>query len=128
MKISCCAVIGLWLLLAMASPACADTPAYSTAVDSRMTINSDLTAIQDTAVRQTVLKESAIRILGQQSLSFAESISTIEIIEAYTEKADGRRLALDPANIFTRDAATGLGANDEGVQVHRPMGSTYTEP
>jgi transglutaminase-like putative cysteine protease len=110
MKISHRAVIGLWLLLAMASAVYADTPAYSTAVDSRMTINSDLTAIQDTTVRQTVLKESAIRILGQQSLSFAESISTIEIVEAFTEKADGRRLALDPANILTRDAATGLNA------------------
>jgi len=110
MKISRCVVIGLWLLLAIASPVCADTPAYSTAVDSRMTINSDLTAIQDTTVRQRVLKESAIRILGQQSLSFAESISTIEIVEAFTEKADGRRLTLDPANILTRDAATGLNA------------------
>jgi hypothetical protein len=110
MKISRCVVIGLWFLAVMASAAHADTPAYSTTVDSRMTINSDLTAIQDTTVRQKVLKESAIRILGQQSLSFAESISTVEIVEAYTEKADGRRLALDSANMFTRDAATGLNA------------------
>jgi hypothetical protein len=56
MKISRCVVVGLWLLLAF--PVCADTPAYSTAVDSRMTINSDLTATQDTTVRQKVLKES----------------------------------------------------------------------
>jgi len=102
-------VIGLWLVLAMASAAYADTPAYSTAVDSRMTINTDLTAIQETTVRQTVLKESA-SILGQQSLSFAESISKIEIVEAFTQKVDGRRVVLDPANIFTRDAATGLNA------------------
>jgi len=81
----------------MASAAYSDTLAYLTAVGSRLTISSDLTAIQDTTVRQTVLNESAIRILGQQSLSFAESISTIEIVEAFTEKADGRRLALDPA-------------------------------
>src|SRR5262249_1760220 len=33
-----------------------------------------------------------------------------EVVEAYTEKADGRRIAVDQAHILTRDAATGLNA------------------
>src|SRR5262249_7500319 len=63
LKISLHLLVAVCLLLAMASAAYTDTPAYSTAVGSRLTISSDLTAIQDTTVRQTVLKESAIRIL-----------------------------------------------------------------
>ena len=111
MKIASCLALGLGLLAAAASPAAAtDTPAYTTAVDARMIIGADLTATLESTVRQKVLKESAIRMLGQQSLSFAESINSIEIVEAYTQKADGRRLPLDPANILTRDAATGLNA------------------
>jgi len=111
MKFASSLALGLGLLAAAASPAAAtDTPAYTTAVDTRMTIGADLTATLESTVRQKVLKESAIRVLGQQSLSFAESINSIEIVEAYTQKADGRRLPLDPANILTRDAATGLNA------------------
>ena len=37
-------------------------------------------------------------------------MSTLEIVGAYTEKPDGRKIAVDPADIITRDAATGLAA------------------
>jgi transglutaminase-like putative cysteine protease len=39
-----------------------------------------------------------------------ESLNPLEVIEAYTEKPDGRRIAVDKGNILTRDAATGLNA------------------
>ena len=39
-----------------------------------------------------------------------ESLNPLEVIEAYTEKADGRKIAVDHATILTRDAATGLNA------------------
>lgn len=108
MKVSVFA-LGLWLLAALACPASAlDTPAYATTIDVRMTINADLSATIDKTVRQNILKESAIPLLGQQTLSYAESISAVAVVEAYTQKADGSRLTLDPSNMLTRDAATGL--------------------
>src|SRR5262249_28701791 len=55
-------------------------------------------------------RESAIRTLAQQSLSFVESLNRLEVVEAYTQKADGRKIAVEPGNILTRDAATGLNA------------------
>src|ERR1043166_8984516 len=39
--------------------------------------------------------------------TFFESQQKLEVLEAYTEKEDGRRIAVEPANIFTRDAASG---------------------
>ena len=104
-------VVALCLQMVVAFRAGAsDVPPYSTAVDTRMTIHGDLTAIIENTVKQKVLKESAIRTLGQQTISYSETIANVEIVEAYTEKADGTRLMLEGPNILTRDAATGLNA------------------
>ena len=95
-------------------PAAADadrnSPAYTASVDSRISVNADLTAVAETTVRYRILRESAIRSLGQQSLSYSESLNPLEVVEAHTEKADGRKLVVDPSHILTRDAATGLNA------------------
>ncbi len=57
-----------------------------------------------------ILDESAIADSGQQELHYEESVDPVEILEAYTEKPDGRRIDVDAANILTRDEATGLDA------------------
>jgi transglutaminase-like putative cysteine protease len=97
---------------AASGPATADldrnSPPYTSSVESRLTIRPDLTAVIDTAVRLKVLRESAIRSLGQQSLTSSESTGPLDVIEAYTEKSDGTKSVVDEAHILTRDAATGL--------------------
>jgi transglutaminase-like putative cysteine protease len=87
-----------------------NSPANTVSFDAHMVIRSDLTATVDSTVRFKILRESAIRTLGQQTLSYVESLNPLEIIEAYTEKADGKKIAIDPTKILTRDAATGLNA------------------
>lgn len=87
-----------------------NSPAYSVSIDTRITVRPDLTATIDSTVRYKIARESAIRTLGQQNLSFVESLNPLEVIEAYTEKPDGRRMAVDQGHILTRDAATGLNA------------------
>jgi transglutaminase-like putative cysteine protease len=109
---------GAALLIAPAAaqlaPAAGDadrnSPPYTISVDARVTIRPDLTATADTTTRLKVLRDSAIRTLGQQSLPYVESLNSIEVIEAYTEKADGRKMPVEPNTILTRDAATGLNA------------------
>jgi transglutaminase-like putative cysteine protease len=102
---------GSAILAGFALPARAlDSPAYATSIDARVIVNVDLTATIESTVRQKILRESAIPLLGQRNLFFAESIDSIEIIEAFTEKPDGRRLVIDAAKILTRDAASGLNA------------------
>src|SRR5262249_3967793 len=84
--------------------------ANTLSLDVHMVIRPDLTATVNGTARFKILRESAIRALGQQNLPYVESLNPIEIVEAYTEKRDGRKLAIDPAHILTRDAATGLNA------------------
>jgi transglutaminase-like putative cysteine protease len=87
-----------------------NAPPYTVTVDLRVVVHPDLSATIDNTVRYKVLRETAIRSLGQQNLSYVESLNPLEIIEAYTEKADGRKIAIEPTGILTRDAATGLNA------------------
>ena len=87
-----------------------NSPAYTASVDTRIAVRPDLTAAIDTTVRYKILRESVIRTLGQQNLSFVESLNPLEVVEAYTEKPDGRKIAVDQSNILTRDAAAGLNA------------------
>jgi hypothetical protein len=75
-----------------------------------MIVRPDLTSTVNSTARYKILRESAIRALGQQTVPFVESLNPLEVVEAYTEKPDGRKLSVDPANILTRDAATGLNA------------------
>ena len=104
------AVVVFGLVAAASTSAAGDTASYSKAIDVRATVNKDMTSTTLATIRHKVLKESAIQMLGQIVLSYSESRDTLEIPEAYTEKADGRRIDIDPATILTRDAATGLGA------------------
>jgi transglutaminase-like putative cysteine protease len=104
------ALVLLGLTGAASSSIAGDSPAFSKAMDVHVTVNADKTATIDTTVRHKILKESAIRMLGEPTFSYSESTSAFEIREAFTEKADGRRIDVDPASILTRDAATGLNA------------------
>jgi transglutaminase-like putative cysteine protease len=87
-----------------------NSSAYTASVDTKLIVRPDLTAVATNTVRYKILRESAIRTLGQQTLSYVESLSLLEVIEAYTEKRDGRKIAVDQGHILTRDAATGLNA------------------
>jgi transglutaminase-like putative cysteine protease len=96
------------------APSAADadrnSPAYTISVETRIVVRDDLTSVADTTVRLKILRESAIRGLGQRTLSYSETLSPLEVIEAYTEKPDGRKVSVEESSILTRDAATGLNA------------------
>jgi hypothetical protein len=87
-----------------------NSPAHNMSQDIHMIVRPDLTTMVNSTTRFKILRESAIRALGQQTVPYVESLNPLEIVEAYTEKPDGRKLFVDPANILTRDAATGLNA------------------
>jgi len=77
--------------------------------DTVITLRPDRTAQIIETRRIRILGSGAIQSEGQQSVRYIEGMQTLEI-EAYTEKPDGTRIAVDPASILTRDAATGLAA------------------
>ncbi len=116
----CAAAIGgLMLLVAPTSaqlgPAPAidsdrNSPAYTMSADLHLTVRPDLSSISENRIQYKILRESAIQSVSQRELSYVESFGSLEIIDAYTEKPDGRRIPVDEAHRLTRDAATGLNA------------------
>jgi hypothetical protein len=78
--------------------------------EGHLTIRADLTATAVETKRINILTPSVIQSLSQQQLQFIEGMVNLYSIEAFTEKPDGRRIPVDPTNIITRDAASGLQA------------------
>jgi hypothetical protein len=85
-------------------------PPYAMQYKGNLTIRDDRTGTDISTKRIRILTPSAIQPLSQQQLQFIEGMQTLETLEAFTEKSDGRRIPVDPANIITRDAASGLQA------------------
>src|SRR4051794_15377105 len=85
-----------------------NSPSHTRTFDIHIVVKPDLTSMTTTTTRFKILRDTAIHNLGQQNLQYLESLDTLDIIEAYTEKPDGRKSPVDPPRILTRDAATGL--------------------
>lgn len=83
-------------------------PSASQSYVSHVVINPDLSSTIEERVSVKILRESAIENEAEQELRYQESIDPIEVLEAYTEKPDGRRIAVDLANILTRDTSSGV--------------------
>jgi hypothetical protein len=92
------------------APARVEPAPYSIAFDKAITLQADRSADSVTTTRIKILAESALPAIGQQNLPYVEGMQTLEIVAAYTEKADGRRITVDPASIISRDEASGLNA------------------
>jgi hypothetical protein len=75
-------------------------------IEAVLTVNPDRTAVLLETRRITILAPGAIRPAGQQVATYIEGMETLDLIEAYTQKSDGRRLDVEPSRIFRRDAAS----------------------
>ena len=76
-------------------------PPFTTAYEGHLTVRADRTATEVSTKRIKILTPSVVQTLSQQQLQFIEGMQTLETLEAYTEKADGRHIPVDPANIMT---------------------------
>jgi len=81
---------------------------YALQYESHVTVRTDRTATDVFTERLKLLLPSAIATVSQQQLTFVEGMQTLETLEAFTEKSDGTRVPVGPANIITRDAASGM--------------------
>jgi hypothetical protein len=91
-----------------APPPVAAQPPFVTQLEGRYTFREDGTGTEIFAKRIKVLTSGAVQTQSQQQFEFIEGMQTLDIVEAYTEKPDGRRILVGPANIITRDGASGL--------------------
>jgi transglutaminase-like putative cysteine protease len=83
---------------------------YALQYEGRVTVRTDRTATDVFTERLKILTPSAIATVSQQELTFVEGMQTLETVEAFTEKSDGTKVPVGPANMITRDAASGAQA------------------
>jgi hypothetical protein len=76
--------------------------------DGRLAVRADRTATETVSRRIKILAQSAIARVSQQQFAYIDGMESLDIVEAFTEKADGSKVPVGAANIITRDAATGL--------------------
>ena len=85
-------------------------PPFTVEYESHLTVREDRTAMEISTKRIKILTSGAAQTISQQQLQFNEGAQTLEILEAFTEKSDGRRIPVDPANIITGGTASNLQA------------------
>lgn len=84
----------------------ADEAPYAQQFESHVTVHADHTATEVSTEKVKVLTQSAVETVSEQQLTFIEGIETLDTVEAYTAKADGRRIPVPAKNILTQDAAS----------------------
>jgi len=81
---------------------------FTTQYESQVAIRADLTTTEVATKRIKIIAPSVVQALSQQHLPYIEGMHSFEIVAAFTEKADGRRIPVNPDEIITQDAASGL--------------------
>ncbi|UTF60004.1 DUF3857 domain-containing transglutaminase family protein [Gilvimarinus sp. DA14] len=71
-------------------------------LDKTVTVNEDFTFTDVTAISTKVLKEPALENLKRRRFSYSTSMETFEVLEAFTLKADGSRVAVPQDNYQER--------------------------
>ena len=90
-----------------AQPAVRDAAPMEIALDQSITVRADKSADVLTTRRVKVVSEAAEQLAGQYAQTFIEGMETLDIVKAYTVKADGREIPVEPSEIITRDGASG---------------------
>lgn len=75
-----------------------------------LTVELDGTYIAETKDEKTLLEESGRDRISQQSFTFNDKLSTVEILKAETIKKDGRRISVKPEQIRLQVEPASIGA------------------
>ena len=83
------------------APAQARAPGQTlTKIDAVLTVNTDRTAMLEETRRIVVLHEGAIRAAGQQVATYIDEMETLDLLEAYTEKATAAKSRCRPRAFY----------------------------
>ena len=66
-------------------------------------VNKDGSSTEDMEVLKRVNTAQAIRGLGEQKISFVNTLETVDIVEAYTVRPDGTKIQVEKDKIRTQD-------------------------
>src|SRR4051812_24293920 len=94
-------VVPMLLSLILAFPSLADPgPVFFKKFIIDVTVQPDGLSQTVSHMELQATNDSAAHGIGQQPLYFSESMQKLEILEAFTLKADGRKLQVDTKAIF----------------------------
>jgi len=62
-------------------------------------VNADGSFVADIEFTVLINEERGVKAFAQQSVSYNRSLESMEIVEAYTQKPDGRRMVVTPEQI-----------------------------
>lgn len=119
------AAAGFALFLAASTPALAQdnrlqvAPSEIVLSQSTWRFHEDATQQQEVQVQRRALTDQGALIIGRQSFSFNKDLEQLEILEAYTLKADGRKITIQSEHVQVQNgvAAAGLGQSWPGVEI-----------
>jgi transglutaminase-like putative cysteine protease len=91
------------------------TPEYQSPItleqyDVTYTINVDGTYTKDEMARIRINTDQAIQSQAQTYLQFSETLQSIEVLEAYTDTADGKRIVVADDKIITQQSPVSTNA------------------
>lgn len=89
-------------------------------------INDDLTHVEEREFRTRVLDASQIENAKDTTISYSASVQKVEIIEACTLKADGRRIPV-PADNYQENANTGHRGNGPVFSDYATLGLVFPD-
>jgi transglutaminase-like putative cysteine protease len=97
--------LGIGLSSASAQDESGNAAPFAQQYESHLTVGADHTATEVSTEKIKVLTQGGIEAASEQTLTFIDGIETLDTFEAYTAKADGRRIPVPAKNILTQDAA-----------------------
>jgi hypothetical protein len=101
-QLACLLTIAIFLPIPSAIAQTPQRAPITIGVEKRLTVRADGTATLLETQRIKVLATALVEPVSQQHVPFSDGEQKLDIIEAYTEKANGRRVPVDPASIITQ--------------------------
>ena len=102
------AAMGLLCLLASAQAqqaiTLAQSPARLALSTRRIDVSSDGSWTQVAHTETKILQPSAIPVLGQTAIGYSDQLQQLDILSAYTRKANGDKIPVTPDAIITRQS------------------------
>jgi transglutaminase-like putative cysteine protease len=103
LTLSCGWLLGFGGLMISAHPASAtESPTVVKLATEDYVVQADGTYVVTTHVEYQARNDSAARQAAQQTIKFSDEMEQIEVVEAYTKKADGSKLPVAESAIFTQ--------------------------
>ncbi len=83
-----------------------------------ITLHADGTAEEVRTRRVKILTETGLKSEAKQAIGYQSTLQDLSVLEAYTEKADGRRIDVDRPAIVTRDLTIGeVDVHDQKIRL-----------